>query len=101
MCCVITDSAFCITGAVRAAEAVDVFSAPTVPAHHPSQYIPRPSLRIISSSVELDTDDVDLVDDVDFDSEGEKVWTELERMLAAREAARALHPAGGSHSFSQ
>jgi hypothetical protein len=76
-----SESTFCITGAVRASDSISTTSTSTIPAHHPSQFIPRPYLRIVSIAA---TDEPD----------GEQVWTELERMLAAREAARALHPAG-------
>jgi hypothetical protein len=79
-----SESTFCITGAVRAGDSVSTSSPSstvTIPTHHPSQYIPRPYLRIVP---------VTAIDEPD----GEQVWTELERMLAAREAARALHPAG-------
>jgi hypothetical protein len=79
-----SESTFCITGAVRASDFISTSgSTSTIPAHHPSQYIPRPYLRIVP---------VSRIDD----GEGEQVWTELERMLSAREAARALHPAGAN-----
>ncbi len=77
-----SESTFCITGAVRAGDSIST-STMLIPAHHPSQYIPRPCLRIVP---------VATADEV----EGEQVWTELERMLAAREAARSLHPAGAN-----
>jgi hypothetical protein len=86
-----TESTFCITGAVRAADSAAVSPNSTVPAHHPSQYIPRPHLRVVLSTA-IDSEGFDDADDI----EGEQVWTELERMLAAREAARALHPAGAN-----
>jgi hypothetical protein len=84
-----SESTFCITGAVRAAEAATVSAISTVPAHHPSQFIPRPYLRVVPTDAGLDGLD-------GMDTDGEQVWTELERMLAAREAARALHPASAS-----
>jgi hypothetical protein len=79
-----SESTFCITGAVRASDSISTPSPTTIPTNHPSQYIPRPYLRIVP---------MDAADE----SEGEQVWTELERMLAAREAARALHPAGANY----
>jgi hypothetical protein len=89
-----TESTLCITGAVRAADSAAVSPGSTVPAHHPSQYIPRPHLRVVISTA-IDSEGFDDGDDTD-DIDGERVWTELERMLAAREAARALHPAGAN-----
>lgn len=69
-----------ITGAVRAAT-----NPSMIPAHHPSQFVPRPALHVVAAAAHAGTD---------ASTDDEQVWAELERMLIARDAARALHPSG-------
>jgi hypothetical protein len=97
-----TQSSITITGASVAGNPVLAEACGTTHARvaHAPAPTPAPKLAL----VDLTTLDEDDLEDLDYlatrSPSGEAIWQEVVRMLVAREAAKAMHPARGRRTSS-